>query len=93
MAEGQKQSWRPGRRDLIFLLIIAAVMLLLVFGSSERRTVPVPSDEAHRTASSRTACLTCHGPGGVHPQPEGHTRADQCFQCHTEPEGWVGTGR
>lgn len=93
MSEQQKQPWRPGKRDFIFLLIVAAVILLLVVGSSERKTVPVPSDDVHRHASSRTACMSCHGADGAHPQPEGHTKADQCFQCHAEPEGWVGAAR
>ena len=93
MSEQQQQPWRPGRRDLIFLLIVAAVILLLVLGSSERKTVPVPADDVHRNASSRTVCMSCHAAGGVRPQPEGHTKADQCFQCHAQPDGWVGESR
>lgn len=90
MTEQQKQSWQPGRRDLMFLALVAAVILLLVLGSGDRTTTAVPSDETHRMASSRQACMTCHGADGVKPQSAGHTKADQCFQCHTQPEGWQG---
>ena len=90
MAEKQNQSWQPGKRDMIFLLIVAAVILLLVLGTSERKTVAVPDNDVHRNASSRVACMACHGPDGERPQPATHTKADQCFQCHAQPEGWVG---
>lgn len=90
MAEKQRQPWQPGKRDIIFLLIVAAVILLLVLGSSERKTVAVPADDIHRSASSRAACMSCHGSEGVRPQPAAHTKADQCFQCHAQPDGWVG---
>ncbi len=88
MAAEPKQPWRPGKRDVMFLAIVASVILLLVLGTSERTTKPVPNDETHRQASSRAACMACHDSSGIHPQPKGHTRADQCFQCHTQPSGW-----
>ena len=90
MAEKQNQSWQPGKRDMIFLLIVAAVILLLVLGTSERQTVAVPGNEAHRNSASRADCMSCHGAEGVRPQSATHTKADQCFQCHAQPEGWVG---
>jgi hypothetical protein len=90
MTKRQTQSWRPGKRDFMFLALVAAVILLLVLGTSERTTGAVPADETHRTALSREACMICHGVGGVRPQPAEHTKADQCFQCHTQPEGWQG---
>ena len=90
MTEEQRQSWQSGKRDLIFLLIVAVVILLLVLGTSDRQTVAVPADEVHRNSASRAACMSCHGPDGVRPQPAEHTKADQCFQCHAQPEGWVG---
>lgn len=87
MTEQQKQSWRPGKRDLMFLALVFAVVLLLVLGSSDRTTVAVPSDDMHRTTLSRAACMNCHWPDGVRPQggKHLHTKADQCFQCHAEP--------
>jgi len=90
MGEKQEKSWRPGIRDAIFLGVVAAVVLALVLGSSERTTKATPDDEAHRQATSRAACMRCHGKQGVRPQPAGHTRAEQCFQCHAQPEGWAG---
>ncbi len=93
MTEQQKQSWRPGKRDLMFLALVAAVVLLLVFGSGDRITVAVPVDETHRTALSRAACMSCHGTDGIQPQSAGHTKADQCFQCHTQPDGWQGASK
>jgi len=83
-------NWRPGKRDLLFLGIVAAVVLLLVLGTSERTTKAVPSDDTHRQATSRAACMECHNASGVQPMPPVHTQADQCFQCHKQPEGWMG---
>jgi len=83
-----KKSWQPNKRDMIFLGVVAAVVLLLVLGTSERTTKAVPSDAMHLGATSRAACMRCHGVDGVKPQPMGHTKADQCFQCHTQPEKW-----
>ncbi len=92
MAESDKrQSWKPGKQDVVFLAIVAAVVLALVLGSSDRTTKPVPNDEVHRTATTRAACMTCHGADGVRPQPMGHTKADQCFQCHVQPKDWAGS--
>ena len=87
MTEQQKQSWRPGKRDLMFLAMVAAVVLVLVLGTGDRTTVAVPSDDLHRTTLSRVACVSCHWPDGDQPQAGKHlhTKADQCFQCHTEP--------
>ncbi len=86
-------SWQPNKRDWIFLGIVALVITALVLGTSERTTKPTPDDPVHRNATSRAACLSCHGPDGVRPQPAGHTRMDQCFQCHRQPAGWKGGGR
>lgn len=86
----QQKKWKPGKRDAIFFAIVAAVILLLVLGTSERKTKPVPNNEIHAQATSRAACMECHGADGVKPRPMGHTQADQCFQCHLQPEGWQG---
>jgi cytochrome c553 len=93
MNDQQKQKWQPGKRDLLFLAIVAAVVLALVLGSSERKTKLVPNDETHRNATSRAACMSCHGQDGIRPQPQGHTLANQCFQCHQQPAGWKGATR
>ena len=93
MTERKTQSWRPGKRDFVFLALVAAVILLLVLGTGDRTTKAVPADETHSTALTREVCLSCHGVNGVRPQTAGHTKADQCFQCHSQPEGWQGAGK
>ena len=55
MANQQKSSWKPGKRDMLFLGVVAAVVLALVLGSGERKTKPVPNDSMHQTASSMAA--------------------------------------
>lgn len=87
-AKGKR--WRMDKRDLIFLAIVIGVVTALSLGSSERRTAPTPNDPVHRQVTTRQGCMQCHGPGGIRPQPKGHTRQEQCFQCHRQPEGWVG---
>jgi len=89
MAESEsKQKWQLGKRDFIFLAIVAAVILLLVLGTGDRTTKAVPSDQTHQQVKSRAECMACHGVDGVRPQPMGHTKADQCFQCHLQPTNW-----
>jgi len=89
MADAEtKKSWQLGKRDVIFLAIVGVVILLLVLGSGDRTTKAVPADATHMQATSRAACMSCHGVDGVKPQPMGHTKADQCFQCHVQPKDW-----
>ncbi len=90
MTEEQKQSWHFGKRDLLFLGIVAAVVLTLVLGAKDKTTKAVPDDDVHRNAVSRAECMACHNATGVHPQPKRHVKGGQCFQCHTQPEGWRG---
>lgn len=88
-----KPTWKPGKRDALFLGLVLLVITLLVLGSSERTTRPTPDDDTHRTVTSHETCLSCHGAGGVRPQPAGHAGSVQCFQCHTQPKGWQGAMR
>ncbi|MDX8382675.1 MAG: cytochrome c3 family protein [Ghiorsea sp.] len=76
------------KRDYIFIGIIAVVLIFLTTGAKERTTKDVPNNEMHNQVTSRAECLSCHGAEGVKPQPLGHPKANQCFQCHTQPEGW-----
>ena len=89
----ESQSWKPNRRDAVFLAIIAAVVLALVLGTSERKTRAVPDDATHQQATSLSACMACHAQDGIRPQPKGHIQSGQCFQCHLQPDGWVGAGK
>ena len=84
------KGWKPGKRDAFFLAFVAAVVLLLMYGTGERTTKPTPNDATHQQVESRSACMTCHSAEGIHPQPKRHTKADQCFQCHVQPESWIG---
>jgi len=89
MAESEpKKKWQPGKKDMVFFAVVAAVILLLVLGTSEHKTKAVPSDQTHMQATSRAQCMACHGVDGVKPQPIGHSKADQCFQCHLQPTNW-----
>jgi len=54
-----KQRWKPGKRDAIFLALVGAVVLTLVFTSSKKTTKPTPDDMVHRTATSRAQCMHC----------------------------------
>ncbi len=78
------------QRDTIFLVIVTAVIIILAVGSSDRTTKAVPDNETHSQVTSREECMTCHSAEGTKPQPLGHPRANQCFQCHKQPEHWVG---
>jgi mono/diheme cytochrome c family protein len=87
-ASESKQKWQPSKKDMVFFAIVAAVILLLVLGTSDRTTKPVPADKTHMQVTSRAECMACHGVDGVKPQPIGHSKADQCFQCHLQPKSW-----
>lgn len=79
------------KRDRVFLAIVFTVIVVLVVGTTERTTKAVPTDETHTKVTSRAECMTCHNVEGVKPQPLGHPKANQCFQCHKQPNSWVGT--
>jgi len=93
MAEQQKNGWKPGKRDLVFLAIVAAVVLVLVLGSRERKKIDVPNDDVHRSVTTKAACMACHGANGIHPQPAKHTKMERCFLCHKQPDGWIGAAQ
>jgi len=78
------------KRDTIFIVIVAIVITFLTLGAKERTTKAVPDDTIHDKATSREQCMTCHSADGVKPQPLGHPKANQCFQCHKQPDHWVG---
>ncbi len=78
------------KRDTVFVLVVAAVIIFLTVGAKERTTKAVPDDDTHKNVTSRAQCMACHGADGIKPQPLGHPGADQCFQCHKQPEHWVG---
>jgi len=81
------------KRDSLFILIVAIVIIFLTVGSKDRTTKSVPDNATHKNVTSRSACMTCHGVEGVKPQPLGHPKANQCFQCHKQPSHWVGSSQ
>ncbi len=85
-----KQGWQPTRNDWVFMLIVLTVIVVLILGTSERTTKATPDDATHQAITSHQACMTCHGEHGIRPQPAGHVKATQCFQCHQQPAGWKG---
>ncbi|MDX8377877.1 MAG: hypothetical protein R8L53_07625 [Mariprofundales bacterium] len=78
------------KRDLIFISIVITLITVLVLGSNERRTSKTPEDEIHISTTSSTQCMECHNADGINPQPVGHLKAKQCFQCHQQPKDWQG---
>jgi hypothetical protein len=81
------------KRDSIFLTIVFVVILVLVVGTTERTTKAVPDNDTHNQTISRSDCMTCHSVEGIKPQPLGHPKANQCFQCHKQPDHWVGNNK
>lgn len=95
MAE-EREGWKPGKRDAVFVALVAAVVLALVLGSGERTTRPTPNDETHQKVTSRSECFSCHALEQINrPEREGHrhVREDQCFQCHKQPDTWKAPAR
>ncbi|MDQ6976089.1 MAG: hypothetical protein Q9M22_05940 [Mariprofundaceae bacterium] len=88
MNETVKGRWRPSQGDWVFMAVVGVVIVALILGSSERKTKATPDNATHQTATSRAACMACHNTNGVRPQPAGHVKADQCFQCHSQPDSW-----
>ena len=88
--EEKRPAWKPGKRDIIFLTLVATVVLTLVLTSSKKTTKPTPDDPIHQNATSIAECMRCHGPGGVLPQPKRHPQGGQCFLCHLQPKHWKG---
>ena len=78
------------KRDSLFIITVIIVITILTVGSKERTTKAVPDDDTHKKATSRAQCMACHGSNGIKPQPLGHPKADQCFQCHKQPAHWIG---
>lgn len=78
------------KRDTVFLIIVAIVIITLVAGTTERTTKAVPDNPMHNQVTSRAECMACHSAKGNRPQPLGHPKANQCFQCHKQPDHWVG---
>ncbi len=81
-------KWK--KNDSIFVMIILVVVIVLVIGTTERTTKAVPNDATHQQVTSKAGCMACHDGASERPQPLGHPKSGKCFQCHTQPQDWVG---
>jgi hypothetical protein len=84
-------------RDLLFLLLIVAVVGGLTYLSTRNRAKAMPSEPAvHLTVTDRAQCLSCHTPERLgalelqhkHPGKWRDARVS-CLLCHTQPPGAV----
>lgn len=90
------RSWQFGRKDAVFLGLIAAVLLVIVMISGPETTRRVPRTEHHLAvyaASGTTAkkqleksCQDCHGTNAA-PLPVSHPAGARCLICHRLEKG------
>ncbi|GBC77858.1 hypothetical protein HRbin08_01342 [bacterium HR08] len=83
---------RITRADAIFVGFILSLLLFLLFLSTRPRASPspLPRDDAHRMARTRSECLACHDPEpptapyplrSSHPQ-KWRDATFACTRCH-----------
>ncbi len=48
------------KRDLLFLLVVLAVIGLLYYLSTKTKIKAMPANDVHTAAKTRTDCLVCH---------------------------------
>lgn len=48
------------KRDLLFLLVVLAVIGLLYYLSTKTKIKAMPGNQEHLAAKTRNECLTCH---------------------------------
>ncbi|NIS75520.1 MAG: hypothetical protein GTO08_09620 [Deltaproteobacteria bacterium] len=76
------------KRDLHFILMMVLVVGILVVFSLSGKPRLLPADEAHRTATSDTRCLECHGKSSDYPMSDQHPPRDtKCYLCHKKSKG------
>ncbi len=80
------------RKDLFFIALMGAVLLVFIFISGKETTKKVPLDPTHRpfydllkkTGSkmeTEKGCGECHNGKGV-PFPKNHPAKNRCLLCH-----------
>jgi len=75
--------WTPGKRDWVFLMAVAAVVLFVSLLPTPRERNPmIPANEAHRTLTAETHCSQCHALQGSQPLSSRHPKRQDCFKCH-----------
>ncbi len=79
-------------KDLLFLVFVAAVLVVVILISGKETTKKVPFDATHRatyavlekTGSRKEAergCENCHN-ARMNPLPANHPPKDRCLFCH-----------
>jgi len=80
------------KRDWLFVMVIAVVLGVLLFGTTRERPKSVPADDRHRQLLERVAkgekremvekeCVPCHSPQQK-PLSAKHPPKEQCLICH-----------
>ncbi len=69
--------------QIVSIIAIVALAALVIFLAWRGRQPPVlPVDADHARFISSGACLSCHGPEGISPQPKNHPLGAECMRCH-----------
>ncbi len=82
-------------RDLIFIVIVLAVVGGLYYLSTKNRAKPLsPNPPEHLTVKAREDCLKCHIPATLAELEQQHKHPGKwrdarvsCMLCHTAPQG------
>ncbi len=79
------------KADMLFILLIPAVVLCLWLLTTEQTTLRIPVDETHQEAlqacrdsgkkAAETVCRTCHADDSQ-PLSEDHPPSYRCMFCH-----------
>ncbi len=70
------------KKNILFIVAAAAVLLFLFFLSSRNKVPFLPADDLHKIVTTNEACEDCHAPGKRAPLKEGHPPKEQCLVCH-----------
>ena len=79
------------KADILFIIMIPAVVLCLWLLTTEQTTLRIPLDDDHRESlqtyrtegkkAAEKVCSTCHSDGGL-PLSEDHPPKYRCMFCH-----------
>ena len=66
--------------SIVALVTLAALVIFLAMRGRQPPMLPVDADHVRFVSSG--ACLSCHGPEGISPQPKNHPLGSDCMRCH-----------
>jgi hypothetical protein len=80
------------KRDFLTIAAVAAVLGVLIMGTTHKQAKRVPVDDKHRAfyeamekgrdrLEAERDCITCHNPHDT-PLPKKHPPKEQCLICH-----------